>query len=113
APDAEAVVAELGRALDAPHALVVSLAGDSAWAWLGRTRRFSIPERLEAPGQATISLGDPANGVDGFRRSHREARDAHAVAVRSGRGVTRYDDVALEALVGADDARARAFVARE
>jgi hypothetical protein len=111
--DPEAVVAELVRALEAPHQLVVSLAGDRAWAWLGRTREFRLPERLDAPGGATISLGDPAPGVDGFRRSHREARDAHVVALRSGRAVIRYDDVALEALVAGDESRVRAFVARE
>lgn len=113
-PDPEGAVRELGRALDAPHALVVSLAGDSAWAWLGRTRGFDVPERLEPPAEATVSLGEPAAGVDGFRRSHREARDAHRVAVRGAiRGVTRYDEVALEALVAGDGARIRAFVSRE
>jgi len=112
-PDPEAAVRELGRLLDAPHGLVVSLTGDSAWAWLGRTRAFALPERLEAPADSTVSLGDPSPGVEGFRRSHREARDAHRVAVRGDGGVTRYDSVALEALVAGNEPRARAFVARE
>lgn len=84
--DPEAAVRELGRALEAPHQLVVSLAGDTAWAWLGRTRPFELPERITAPAGATVSVGDPAAGVEGFRRSHREARDAHRVAIRAGRG---------------------------
>ena len=111
--DPEAAVRELGSALDAPHHLVVSLAGERAWAWLGRTRPFEMPERIEAPEGAAVSLGDPAGGIDGFRRSHREARDAHRVAVRSDASVTRYDEVALESLVADDDERIRAFVARE
>lgn len=111
----EAAVRALGQALDAPHRLVVSLSAETAWAWLGRTRPFALPERLEpADGQAVVSLGDPGAGAAGFRRSHREARDAHAVALRRGPGpALRYDDVALEALAGADEDRAAAFAARE
>jgi hypothetical protein len=114
ADDPDPVVRELGRRLDAPHRLVVSLAGDVAWAWLGRTRPFELPERLESAG-ATVSIGEPGAGTAGFRRSHREARDAHRVSVRAGASgaVLRYDEVALESLVGDDDERARAFVARE
>lgn len=114
ADDPESVVRELGRRLDAPHRLVVSLAGDTAWAWLGRTRPFGLPERLEPVAGATVSLGEPGNGTDGFRRSHREARDAHGVALRAReRSLVRYDEVALESLVTGDPARSRAFVARE
>lgn len=113
AADPEGAVRALGRALDAPHHLVVSLTGDRAWAWLGRSRPFELPERIEAPEGSSVSLGDPAGGIAGFRRSHREARDAHRVAVRSEAAVTRYDEVALESLVADDDVRIRAFVARE
>jgi DNA-binding PucR family transcriptional regulator len=62
-----------------------------------------------------VSLGDPGSGTGGFRRSHREARDAHRVSVRAGAAgeVLRYDEVALESLVADDDERTRAFVARE
>lgn len=114
ADDPEPVVRELGRRLDAPHRLIVSLAGDTAWAWLGRTRPFELPERLESAG-GTVSLGEPGSGTAGFRRSHREARDAHRVSIRAGAtgAVLRYDEVALESLVGDDDERTRAFVARE
>jgi hypothetical protein len=113
--DAEGVARELGRAHDAPHRLVISLARDTAWAWLGRTRPHRLPERLEVPEGTVVSVGDPAPGSAGFRRSHRQARDAHAVALK-GRGtgaVVRYDEVALESLIAADDERARDFIARE
>lgn len=113
--DGDAVARDLGRALDAPHRLVISLARDTAWAWLGRTRPFELPERVEAPEGTVVSIGDPAPGSAGFRRSHREARDAHAVALRT-RGaaaLVRYDEVALESLIAADDERAHDFVARE
>jgi DNA-binding PucR family transcriptional regulator len=124
APDPDGALRELGQRLEAPHALVVSLATDTAWGWIGRTREFALPERLQAPAGTTISLGDPAAGVEGFRSSHREARDAHRVVLGAARAgapaqdpdagrLVRYDEVALESLVTADEARVRAFVARE
>jgi hypothetical protein len=114
-PDAEGVARELARTLEAPHRLTVSLSGDTLWAWLGRTREFRLPERLAAPPDAAISLGEQGSGVEGFRRTHREAREAHRVALRA-RGearLVRYDEVALESLVADDETRVRAFVARE
>lgn len=114
AENPEAAVRELGRRLDAPHRLVVSLAGDTAWAWLGRTRPFELPEHLEPLAGATVSIGEPGPGTEGFRRSHREARDAHGVALRAReRPLVRYDEVALESLVIGDAARTHAFVERE
>jgi PucR C-terminal helix-turn-helix domain/GGDEF-like domain len=113
--DPERVARDLGRALDAPHRLVISLARDTAWAWLGRTRAFAVPERVEAPEGTVVSIGDPAAGSAGFRRSHRQARDAHAVALRARPegALVRYDEVALESLIGSDDGRADDFIARE
>lgn len=114
-PDVEAAVRALARQLDAPHRLVVVLAGDTAWGWLGRTREFALPERLPAVEGARLSFGEPAAGVAGFRTSHRQARDAHRVALRSGsrEQPVRYDDVALESLAAGDEDRASVFVARE
>jgi PucR C-terminal helix-turn-helix domain/GGDEF-like domain len=111
----EGVARELARALDAPHRLVVSLARDTAWAWLGRTKAHELPERVAAPDGAIVSIGDPAAGSAGFRRSHRQARDAHAVALRAREAgaLVRYDEVALESLIALDDDRAADFIARE
>lgn len=115
APDVEAAVRSLAAELDAPHRLVIVLAGDTAWGWLGRTREFDLPERLPAVAGARISFGEPAAAVAGFRTSHRQARDAHRVALRCGERAqpVRYDDVALESLAAGDPGRAAVFVGRE
>ena len=112
--DADGAVAAVSRLLDAPHRLVISLSGDTAWAWVGRTRAFDLPERIELESEAVVSIGEPGAGPEGFRRSHREARDAHAVALRNrSRALVRYDEVALEALFALDESRADAFIERE
>lgn len=111
--DAEAALRAIAAAVDAPHRLVLSLAGDTAWAWLGRTRSFGALGELPVEGEAVVSAGDPAPGTEGFRRSHAQAREAHAVALRTRpRSLVRYDCVALEALM-VDEARAEAFAERE
>lgn len=114
-PDPEAAVRALAQALGAPHRLVVVLTADTAWGWLGRAREFELPERLPAVEGARISFGEPAAGVDGFRTSHRQSRDAHRVALRAGPRdqPVRYDEVALETLAAGDEGRAAVFVARE
>ncbi|HEY8465475.1 MAG TPA: helix-turn-helix domain-containing protein [Solirubrobacterales bacterium] len=111
--DAEAALRALAAEVDAPHRLVLALAGDTAWAWLGRTRAFEALGELPTEGDAVVSAGDPAPGTEGFRRSHAQAREAHAVALRLRPGsVVRYDEVALEALV-VGSPQARAFAERE
>lgn len=63
-----------------------------------------------------VAFGEPAHGVEGFRRSHTEAQTAHRVAALAQRGAgarVRFDDVALTALLTTDLAEARRFVARE
>jgi hypothetical protein len=90
----------------------------SAWGW--------IP--LAATGQATadvrrfvagyddpprVALGTPLPGVDGFRRSHRQARRAYDVAIAAGAaGVTAAGDpgLAAAALVGENLDEARRWV---
>jgi DNA-binding PucR family transcriptional regulator len=66
--------------------------------------------------EARAAVGTPGSGIEGFRRSHREAMYAYRLAIqappRPGT-VTAYRDVALTALASADLEQARHFVARE
>jgi sugar diacid utilization regulator len=93
-------------------------AGRSIWAWLGGRSRIdaAIQGRLSrfTPSDGTfIACGDVVAGADGFARTHRQALLAYRVAVVGGAPLTRYDDVALEALVLDDQRLAREFVDRE
>jgi DNA-binding PucR family transcriptional regulator len=112
-----AAAAELGR-----RSLV--LAGDdgTAWGWIGRPsdERRSPADRLtahlariELSEDSRIASGGSAGGLEGFRRTHREAQAAHSVALRGNLAVARYEDVALETLALGAERRTRDFIARE
>jgi hypothetical protein len=78
---------ELAEHLDAGSALFVAADRVSGWGWIPlganatdpveRIRRF-VMKHDEAP---YVALGEALPGVDGFRRSHRQAQNAHRVAV--------------------------------
>ncbi len=71
---------------------------------------------LAAADGAHATISAPGEGLDGFRRVHAEAREAQRIAKLAGLdGTTRYEDVALAALLTSDleQARVRArFAAR-
>jgi len=70
------------------------------WAWLGRRRRPSIAALIRAipeslPAEVSIVIGEPRNGLDGWRLTHREAQMAFQVARRMPKRFTRGRDVVL------------------
>ena len=70
--------------------------------------------RYEPPEGVRVAFGRPARGLDGFRRSHREAVQAARVAALAGGGggaVVDYAEVELVSLLAYDLPRAREFVA--
>lgn len=85
--------------------------GDVLRAWIASPTPLDI---APIPG-VVVALGRPGHGLDGFRRTHAEARRALAVARESGvlsPTVVDYDDVEVVALLQADPTDARAFAAR-
>ena len=61
----------------------------------------------------SVALGEPARGIEGFRRSHRQAASAQAVAVAAGERrapVTPFVDVAPIAMLCADLDSARDWI---
>lgn len=78
--------------------------GQMADRWAGLRQDFVPPEG------SYIAIGDLAPGLEGFRLTHRQAWQAYRVGRILGTPFTRYQDVALEALVLRDIQSARDFV---
>jgi hypothetical protein len=88
----------------------------SAWAWLALASDPSsddaIPDAVEDSG-IRAAFGEPGAGVDGFRRTHRQALMAERVALtarRPGRQVIAFGDIGPVALMSSDLAQLRAWV---
>jgi DNA-binding PucR family transcriptional regulator len=82
---------------------------ESIWgAWLGGRQPLGSEEAvaaLDAIGASgvIVTVGEPAEGLAGWRFSHLQAKAALTIADRSGHRVLRYADVALLAAVARDD----------
>ena len=91
----------------------------SAWVWLPLGERSEVNRGelatvvTECGRRFSAALGEPASGIDGFRRTHRQAASAQNVAL-AGRPtrarVTSFVDVAPIAMMCADLDAARAWV---
>jgi DNA-binding PucR family transcriptional regulator len=113
---------ELGQAASVgSNPLFVAADQSSGWGWLpfrsvppnavDTVRQFTR-KRADAP---SVGIGTVASGIDGFRRSHREAEAAHGVAVAGGQlepTVIAATDPGLSAaaLLGGDIDLARIWV---
>jgi hypothetical protein len=105
--DSAEVIRNLGRTLDR-RVLLVRQDADTTWAWLGGRRRLQPDELivdLEArtAAQVTFALGEPGEGLEGWRLSHRQAVAALPIVARAPDRVIRYSDVALLAAALQDD----------
>jgi DNA-binding PucR family transcriptional regulator len=77
------------------------------WAWLGGWRRID-PLELDliasSPSpQTSLAVGEPAQGLAGWRQTHRQARATWPIALRSSERVVRYAGNALLASALQDD----------
>jgi PucR C-terminal helix-turn-helix domain/GGDEF-like domain len=81
--------------------LLVTRAEGTVWAWFGTTRRVGdrdLTRALRAAGpEVSLAVGEPAQGIEGWRLTHRQAQAALSVALHERRSVTRYAEVALVA----------------
>ncbi|HET7485865.1 MAG TPA: helix-turn-helix domain-containing protein [Solirubrobacterales bacterium] len=98
-PGASEAIVSLARSLDA-RALSVRRPEGVIWAWLGARSRIEAAQAetlasRELPEGLTLAIGEPGEGIGGWRQSHRQARAALTVALRSGERVVRYAGVAL------------------
>ncbi len=82
--------------------------GGIAWAWLGGREPFD-PDDLDialsslGTGEFCLALGEPADGLTGWRLTHRQAQAVLPIAKRSGKTHLRYADGALLASLLQDD----------
>lgn len=84
--------------------LIVQGSPNQFWAWIGLKRQSSaarLDETLEEEWSPRVrmGIGEPADGLDGWRRSHREAAASILVAARISQPAVRYRLVALHAEV--------------
>ena len=121
APDAYDAIAEAigeaARVLDVDEPLIFPTGVTTAVGWISRARPFTEDElgglkRLR-PGAIRVALGEPAPGLEGFRRSHLESGHARRIATAAAvSGVVRYADLAVAAMASNDPDQAAAFVRR-
>jgi DNA-binding PucR family transcriptional regulator len=89
--------------------LAVCREEEPVWAcWLGGGRPLEAEQALRALGEISldrvlVSVGEPGEGLSGWRFSHRQAKAALPIAERRGQAVLRYADVALLASILRDD----------
>ncbi|MCK5754618.1 MAG: helix-turn-helix domain-containing protein [Mycobacterium sp.] len=103
--------------------LVLPVGAQRVWAWGSRTstppepaapQPLSAPPAPPAPG-VRIAIGTAGAGVEGFRRSHRQAAEAARVGAQSTREASAfcYQDLDIVAMLSSDLPAAREFVHRE
>lgn len=101
------VIRSLGT-LNGSQVLSVPREDEVHWAWLGSRRPQDPGElcrwaKLHAPSEVRLALGEPGQGMTGWRLSHRQARAALSIALRRGEQAIRYADVALLAAAMTDE----------
>ena len=89
--------------------LIVQREEETKWAcWLGGRRRLTAEQALQAlvdavPDGVFVTIGEPGEGLSGWRFSHLQAKAALPIAARRGQPVLRYVDVALLASIARDE----------
>lgn len=112
--DSRSILRELAATLER-RLLWAPAEDDLLMAWLGSKAQLhaeglTLVRGFSPAGEGKIAIGSPAAGLDGFRRTHRQAGEAHVVACRTTQPVTLYRDVSLEAFALRDEPAARDFV---
>ncbi len=105
-PDAVEALGTLAKVLDCRLLLIERNEG-VVWAWFG-SRMPIDPNGLQhsagkLSSQFVLALGEPCEGLAGWRLSHRQAQAALPIALHEGKPVMRYADVALLIAIRRDD----------
>lgn len=106
-PEVVETIQRFAKKLDL-RLLLVRRGERDVWAWLGSGRRFD-PAKLDRlasedlPSGAALAVGDPGQGLAGWRLTHQQARAALPIALHGPEAVVHYSDVALLASILQDD----------
>ena len=96
------------------RSLVLEVGEGIWWAWLGSAAPLGEAEAWsELDGDSVVGIGTENFGLEGFRRTHRQAARAQRFAIRTGARAAHYGDLMLEDLASRDEEDARAFIASE
>lgn len=114
-PSAPTLIRELALKLDR-RLLVVLPGGDNSWAWIGGRHPISAEDLcdsaaalLKESDSIKIAVGQPAQGVEGLRLTHRQARAAFPLIGHAQGRLVSYCDVSLVAAAWGDDVLARSL----
>ena len=105
---AESAIRDFAAGIDR-SVLIVRRDPETHWVWLGGRQPFDISacrERFAShplPPTASIALGEPAEGLAGWRLSHRQAAATLQVALRRKESVLWYSQMPLLASTLQDD----------
>jgi hypothetical protein len=107
-PFAAEVIRALAKTLGS-RLLLIPIGDDHVWGWLGANQRVDAHElkrqtSLSYPPRGTaMAIGESGEGLAGWRLSHRQARAALPIALRSHECLIHYGDVPLLASILRDD----------
>lgn len=92
-------IRDLAKALDC-RLLMVRHGEQTAWAWLGTPSGFDSAEldtalASRSPMQIRLAIGEPGDGIAGWRLTHEQARSVAPIALRGPKPVVRYREAAL------------------
>jgi hypothetical protein len=112
-PGGPQTVKDLAGALDR-RLLLVQPGGPLTWAWLGGGNRIEAGHLTRLAKQplsteVALSIGEPAQGLSGWRFTHRQAAAALPIAIRRPGSPARYADFALLAALLQDDVLANSL----
>ncbi|MDT5211539.1 MAG: hypothetical protein QOF67_3954 [Mycobacterium sp.] len=99
------------------HTLVIPVGSQTIWAWGAIAPDAQCGHHTPLPefGDAFVVVGQLHSGLDGFRRSHLEARAVERLVrmnANRGRTSSAYEDLDLEVLLLSDTDAAQQFVVR-
>ena len=102
-PGSAELLGDLAVALDR-RLLSVASEEEVHWAWLGGRRPVDLDVlkrwlASESSSPLYVATGEPAEGIAGWRFTHRQAKAALVVSLRSSESIVHYSDVAVLAAI--------------